>query len=60
MSPMVQREDVGGVLNVAAPNPLPNAKFMRLIREPCGVAFGLPATRWTLEIGAILMRTEPS
>jgi NAD dependent epimerase/dehydratase family enzyme len=31
---------------------------MRLLREACGITFGLPATRWMLEIGAVFMRTE--
>ena len=55
---LIDREDVDGVVNVAAPNPLPNAEFMRLLRQACGAAFGLPAARWMLEIGAALMRTE--
>jgi len=55
---LIDRDDMEGVVNVAAPNPLPNAEFMRLLREACGVSFGLPATKWMLEIGAVFMRTE--
>jgi uncharacterized protein (TIGR01777 family) len=54
---LIDREDIEGAVNVAAPNPLPNAEFMRVLRDACGVRFGLPAHRWMLEIGAILMRT---
>ena len=50
--------DIAGVVNVAAPNPVPNAEFMRELRKAAGVGIGLPATRRMLEIGAILMRTE--
>jgi uncharacterized protein (TIGR01777 family) len=50
--------DLDGVVNVAAPNPLPNADFMRELRRAWGARIGLPATRWMLEIGAVLMRTE--
>src|SRR5205823_4262452 len=46
------------VVNVASPNPLPNAAFMRLLRKAAGVPFGLPAANWMLEIGAVFMRTE--
>src|SRR5260221_9553448 len=46
------------LLNVASPNPVPNAEFMRILREAFGVAVGLPAAEWTLGIGAIFMRTE--
>ena len=31
---------------------------MRILREACGVPFGLPANKWMLEIGAVFMRTE--
>jgi uncharacterized protein len=31
---------------------------MRILREACGVPFGLPASKWMLEIGAVFMRTE--
>ena len=55
---LIERDDVDGVVNVASPNPLPNAEFMRLLREAAGVPFGLPARGWMLEIGAVLMRTE--
>ena len=50
--------DIDGVVNVAAPNPLPNAEFMRALREAAGVSFGLPASRWMLEVGAFFLRTE--
>ena len=41
-----------------APNPVPNAEFMRILREAFGVAVGLPAPEWMLEIGAVFLRTE--
>jgi uncharacterized protein (TIGR01777 family) len=55
---LIDRDDIDGAVNVAAPNPLSNAEFMRLLREAGGVSFGLPASRWMLEIGAVFMRTE--
>ena len=55
---LIDRHDIEGVVNVASPNPLPNAEFMRVLREACGVRFGLPAREWILEIGAVFMRTE--
>jgi uncharacterized protein (TIGR01777 family) len=55
---LVDRDDIEGAVNVAAPNPLTNAEFMRLLREACGASFGLPASKWMLEIGAVFMRTE--
>jgi len=55
---LIAHEDVDGVVNVAAPNPLPNAEFMRVLREASGASFGLAATKWMLELGAFFMRTE--
>jgi uncharacterized protein len=55
---LIDREDIHGVVNLAAPNPLPNAEFMRVLREESGMRFGLPAGRWMLEVGAVLLRTE--
>ena len=55
---LIDRDDVDGIVNVASPNPLPNAEFMRVLREAWGVPFGLAAQKWMLEIGAVFLRTE--
>lgn len=55
---LLRREDLSGPVNIAAPEPLPNADFMRGLREAWGARFGLPAARWMIEIGARVMRTE--
>ncbi|MDY3551963.1 TIGR01777 family oxidoreductase [Gemmata sp. JC717] len=55
---LIRREDITGAVNIAAPHPLPNADFMRGLREAWGAGFGLPAMRWMIEVGAWLMRTE--
>jgi len=55
---LIERDDVDGVVNVASPDPVPNAVFMRVLREAAGVRLGLPATKWMLELGAVFMRTE--
>jgi uncharacterized protein (TIGR01777 family) len=55
---IIERDDLGGPINLAAPNPLTNTEMMRLVRKQCGAPFGLPATEWMLEIGAFFLRTE--
>jgi uncharacterized protein len=55
---LIARDDISGIVNLAAPNPLPNADFMRALRQAWGTPIGLPATAWMLEIGTFLMRTE--
>jgi uncharacterized protein (TIGR01777 family) len=55
---LIAHPEVDGAVNIASPNPLPNAEFMRALREAWGTRVGLPAARWMLEVGALLMRTE--
>jgi uncharacterized protein len=55
---LIDRDDLAGPVNLAAPEPLPYTEFMRALRAATHVRIGLPATRWMLEIGAFLMRTE--
>ena len=55
---LIGRDDVEGPVNVVAPEPLPNADFMRALREAWGVPVGVPARGWMLDLGAALMRTE--
>jgi uncharacterized protein (TIGR01777 family) len=54
----IDDESISGVVNIAAPNPLANAEFMRALRKAWGIPIGLPATRWMLEVGAYFMQTE--
>jgi hypothetical protein len=50
--------DLAGPVNLASPNPVPNAEFLRTLRRAWGTRVGLPATRWMLEVGAFVLRTE--
>jgi uncharacterized protein len=55
---LIDHDGVDGIVNVASPSPLPNAEFMRTLRQVSGAVIGLPAAAWMLEIGAVFMRTE--
>jgi uncharacterized protein (TIGR01777 family) len=55
---LIAHDEVQGAVNVAAPVPLPYREFMAALRRAAGMPLGLPAPRWLLEIGAVLMRTE--
>ena len=55
---LIEREEFAGVVNVAAPNPLPNREFLEILREAWGNRIGLPVSTWMMEVGAFLMRTE--
>jgi len=55
---LIAREEFTGVVNLASPNPLPNADFLRALRAAWGTRIGLAAPGWLIEIGTWLMRTE--
>ena len=55
---MAVREQATGTYNVVAPKAVPNRELMRLVRASVGARAGLPATRWMLELGAFVLRTE--
>ena len=50
---------VDGAVNLAAPEPLPNADFTRILAEEWGAARLIPTREWMVEVGAWLLRTEP-
>jgi len=55
---VVRDDALSGAVNLAAPNPLPNAEFMRDLRQAWGIPFGLPAPGPMLELGARVLGTE--
>ena len=55
---LIDHDRLTGAVNIAAPVPVPNAQFMRELRQACGAPFGLPAREWMLEIAVRFMRTE--
>lgn len=55
---LIDRDDMSGPVNLAAPNPLPNAEFMRVLRRAYGRSIGLPAAKFMLTLGAWLMQSE--
>jgi uncharacterized protein (TIGR01777 family) len=55
---LMDHDDLSGPVNLASPDPVPNARFMRELRRAWGAPFGLPASEPMLEIGAFLLRTE--
>jgi uncharacterized protein len=55
---LLTHDELSGPVNLAAPNPVTNAEMMRIFREIFAVPIGLPATKWMLEVGTFLLRTE--
>ncbi|MEV4753203.1 DUF1731 domain-containing protein [Streptosporangium sp. NPDC049248] len=52
------REDLTGPVNLAAPAPLPQHMFMRVLRSVWGVPVGLSVTKWMAELGAFALRSD--
>lgn len=55
---VIARQTMSGPVNFTAPQPLPQADFMRTLRKAIGMPIGLPATKWMAEIGAFFLRTD--
>jgi uncharacterized protein (TIGR01777 family) len=55
---LIDHHEIEGVVNIAAPNPVPNREMMKSLRGVCSAPIGLPASKWMLEIGAFFLRTE--
>lgn len=53
-----QRQEVSGIINCAAPHPVPNKILMLALRKVIGVPLGLPTPGWLLKAGAAMIGTE--
>jgi uncharacterized protein (TIGR01777 family) len=55
----IVQEKIVGVVNVVSPKPTRNSHFMQKLQKEIGIPFGIPIPKVLLEIGAILIRTQP-
>ncbi|GAB2686978.1 TIGR01777 family oxidoreductase [Mucilaginibacter koreensis] len=55
---LLQHPEAEGVYNCTAPMPVQNKVLMQNLRRLAGAPLGLPAPKWMLEIGALLIGTE--
>jgi uncharacterized protein len=55
---LIQRDDIDGAVNLAAPTPLSQRELMAALRIAWGAPIGLPATKWMVELGAFFLRTD--
>lgn len=53
-----KHKEITGVVNTSSPNPVTNKELMQFFRNNMNMPFGLPAPKWLLEIGAVLINTE--
>ena len=55
---LIDHQELSGAINIAAPNPLPNADFMSHLRKAWNRKYALPIYEWMLDVGAVFLRTE--
>ena len=55
---LLERADLAGAFNLAAPTPLPQREFMTVLRAAQHMPVGLPAARWMAELGALVLGTD--
>ncbi|MFG3555829.1 DUF1731 domain-containing protein [Micromonospora sp. NPDC047557] len=55
---LIDRGDIAGPVNLAAPGAVPQREFMRALRSAWRMPVGLPATRLMAEIGAFVLRSD--
>jgi uncharacterized protein len=53
-----ERQALSGVFNCASPETVSDRELMRTLRKTMCVPFGLPAPRWMLEAGSVMIKTE--
>lgn len=53
-----EKEELNGVFNCSAPNPVTNRELMNQLREAMNMKIGLPSPKWMLEMGAVFINTE--
>ena len=55
----IEDESISGIYNVATPNPVTNAQFMRALRHAHGRPWSPPTPAPLVRLGCFVMRTEP-
>jgi uncharacterized protein len=55
---LIARDDLTGVFNLCAPQPLPNRDFMAALQRAVGRRLSVPVPVWALELGTFFLRTE--
>lgn len=53
-----EHPEIEGTHNCSSPEPVTNKIFMETLRKATGTRIGLPAFKWMLKIGAVLIGTE--
>ncbi len=55
---LLENKNITGPVNLSSPHPLPQAEFMKTLRETVEIPFGLPAAKWMVELSSYLIRVD--
>lgn len=56
---MLETDTLNGIVNCTSPTPVSNADFMQSLRKTLHMPIGIPAPKSVIELGALLIGTEP-
>jgi NAD dependent epimerase/dehydratase family enzyme len=54
----LRKHELDGAINASAPHPVDGVELMATLRRVVGAPFGIPAPRFALEAGTLLLRSE--
>ena len=57
---LLENKNANGVYNFCAPHPIANKNLMKIIQQKLKITIALPAFEWMINLGAILIGTEPN
>ena len=55
---LLKNESITGPVNLCAPHPISQEEFMKTLRDTVGMRFGLPVTKWMVELSSYVTRID--
>ncbi len=55
---ILKNTNISGPVNLCSPYPLSQGEFMKILRETAGIKFGLPATKWMVELASYITQID--
>ncbi len=55
---LLENKNIAGPVNVCSPHPISQGEFMKILRETVGAKFGLPATKWMVELSSYITQID--
>jgi len=55
---LLQNNSIEGPVNICSPHPISQAEYMKVLRNVVGSRFGIPATKWMIELSSYIMQID--